>query len=166
MLQTTIFGTVKCWDSTGHVTSVKFIAAEWRVGNLTITDSNNGLSPGRHQAIIWTNGRILLIVYLGTSFGDFIFYGNTFESVVCEKADILSRPRCVNDHSLQFWQRLAGGLVTNVNRRQYTDENICLLLLEDSAYTHLIDFVWPMNVESGTKFPPFRRRHFQMHFLE
>ena len=30
------------------------------VGNLPITGSDNGLSPGRHQANIWTNAGILL----------------------------------------------------------------------------------------------------------
>ena len=30
------------------------------VGKLTIIGSDNGLSPGRHQAIIWTNAGILL----------------------------------------------------------------------------------------------------------
>ena len=32
------------------------------VGNLTIIGSDNGLSPGRHQAITWTSVGILLIV--------------------------------------------------------------------------------------------------------
>ena len=36
------------------------------VGNLVIIGSDNGLSPGRHQAIIWTNVGILLIGRLGT----------------------------------------------------------------------------------------------------
>ena len=31
------------------------------VGNLAIIGSDNGLSPGRRQAIIWTNYGILLI---------------------------------------------------------------------------------------------------------
>ena len=31
------------------------------VGELTIIGSDNGLSPGRHQTIIWTNAGILLI---------------------------------------------------------------------------------------------------------
>ena len=31
------------------------------VGNLTIVDSDNGLLPGRDQAIFWTNAGILLI---------------------------------------------------------------------------------------------------------
>ena len=33
---------------------------------LSIIDSDNGLSPGRRQAIIWTNAGILLIEPLGT----------------------------------------------------------------------------------------------------
>ena len=40
------------------------------VGNLTIIGSNNGLSPGRRQAIIWTNDGILLIRPLGTKFSE------------------------------------------------------------------------------------------------
>ena len=37
------------------------------VGNLTIFGSDNGMSPGRRQAIIWTNAGILLIQRLGTN---------------------------------------------------------------------------------------------------
>ena len=37
------------------------------VGKLTIIDSDNGLSPGRCQAIIWTSAEILLIGPLGTN---------------------------------------------------------------------------------------------------
>ena len=40
------------------------------VGNLTIIGSDNGLSPGRRQAIIWTNAGILLIEPLGTNFSE------------------------------------------------------------------------------------------------
>ena len=38
------------------------------VWKLTIFDSGNGLSPGRRQAIIWTNAGILLIVPFWTNF--------------------------------------------------------------------------------------------------
>ena len=38
------------------------------VSKLTIIGSNNGLSPGRRQAIVWTNTGILLIGPLGTNF--------------------------------------------------------------------------------------------------
>ena len=40
------------------------------VSRLTITGSDNGLSPGRRQAIIWTNAGILLIGPLGTNFSE------------------------------------------------------------------------------------------------
>ena len=40
------------------------------VGKLTIYSSYNGLSPGRRQAIIWTNAGILLIVSFGMNFGE------------------------------------------------------------------------------------------------
>ena len=42
------------------------------VGNLTIIGPDNGLSPGRHQAIIWTNAGILLIGPWGTNFSDIL----------------------------------------------------------------------------------------------
>ena len=41
------------------------------VDNLTNIGSDNGLSPGRRQAIIWTNVGILLIEPLGTNFSEF-----------------------------------------------------------------------------------------------
>ena len=40
------------------------------VGNLTIIGPDNGLSPGRRQAIIWTNTWILLIGPWGTNFNE------------------------------------------------------------------------------------------------
>ena len=48
------------------------------VGKLTIIDSDNGLSPGRHQAIIWTNAGILLIGPLGTNFNEILIGIQTF----------------------------------------------------------------------------------------
>ena len=40
------------------------------VGKLTIIGSDNGLSPGRHQAIIWTNAGILLTGPLETNYSE------------------------------------------------------------------------------------------------
>ena len=42
------------------------------VSKLTIIGSDNGLSPGRRQAIIWTNAGILLIWTLGTNFSEIL----------------------------------------------------------------------------------------------
>ena len=48
------------------------------VSNLTIIGSDNGLSPGRRQAIIWTNAEILLIGALGTNFNEILIEIHTF----------------------------------------------------------------------------------------
>ena len=48
------------------------------VGKLTNIGSDNGLSPGRRQAIIWTNTGILLIGPLGTNFNEILIKIQTF----------------------------------------------------------------------------------------
>ena len=70
--------------------------------------SDNGLSPGRHQAIIRTNVGIMLIGPFGTNFSEilieiltFSFKKMYFESIVCEMAVILSRSAQVADFSVR-----------------------------------------------------------------
>ena len=48
------------------------------IGNLTIIGPDNGLSPGRRQAIIWTNAGILLIGPWGTNFSENLSDIHTF----------------------------------------------------------------------------------------
>ena len=48
------------------------------VSDLTSIDSDNGLSPGRRQAIIWTNAGIMLIWNLGTNFNELLSEIHTF----------------------------------------------------------------------------------------
>ena len=74
------------------------------VSKLNIIGSDNGLSPGWHQAIIFTNAGILLIPNAGTNFREILseihtvsLRENAFENIVYEIAAILSRPRCVKD---------------------------------------------------------------------
>ena len=50
------------------------------VDNLAIIGSDNGLSPGRRQAIIWTNDGILLIGPPGTNFSEIVIEIHTFSS--------------------------------------------------------------------------------------
>ena len=45
---------------------------------LTIIGSDNGLLPDRHQAIIWTNAGILLILSIGTNFSEILGNIHTF----------------------------------------------------------------------------------------
>ena len=48
------------------------------VGKLTIIGADNGLSPERRQAIVWTNAGILLIGPLGTNFSEILIEIQTF----------------------------------------------------------------------------------------
>ena len=48
------------------------------VGKLTIIGSDNGLSPGRRQAIIWFNAGILLIGPWGTNFSEILIANQAF----------------------------------------------------------------------------------------
>ena len=50
------------------------------ISNLTIIGSDNGLSPGQRQAIIWTNAGILLIGPWGTNLSEILIKGHTFSS--------------------------------------------------------------------------------------
>ena len=62
------FTTLTHWGRVTHIC----------VGKLTILGSDNGLSPGRRQAIIWTNAGILLIGSLGTNFSEILIEIKTF----------------------------------------------------------------------------------------
>ena len=82
---------------TGYIKIYHFIywliEAKWRVYvsvNQTIISSDNGLSPNRRQAIIWTNAVLLLIRPFRTKFqwnfnqnSNIFIEENEFENVVC-----------------------------------------------------------------------------------
>ena len=68
------------------------------VGKLTIIASDNGLSPERRQAIIWTNSGIFLIRPLGTNFSE-IFIGNqtfSFMKMHLKMSSAKWRPFCLS----------------------------------------------------------------------
>ena len=67
------------------------------VGNLTIIGSDNGLSPGRRQAIIWTNAGILLIGPLGTNFSEILIEILTFsfKKMRLKMSSAKRRPFCL-----------------------------------------------------------------------
>ena len=74
------------WETVFSSTSIK---THWGgvtqicVGKITIIGSDNGLSPGRRQTIIWTNAGILLIGLLGTNFSEFESEFHHFHSRKC-----------------------------------------------------------------------------------
>ena len=67
------------------------------VGKLTIIDSENGLSPGRLQAIFGTNAGILPIGTIGTNFSEILteIYTFSFRKMHLKMASAKWRPFCV-----------------------------------------------------------------------
>ena len=81
------------------------------VGNLTIIGSDNGLSPGRRQAIIWTNAEILLIRPLGTNFCEIIIGIQTFSftKMHLKMSSAKWRPYCLGLNVLNHVSKGAPG---------------------------------------------------------
>ena len=75
------------------------------VGNLTIIGSDNGLSPGRRQAITWTNVGILLIGPLGTNFSEMLIKIHTFslKEINLKMSSGNWRPFCLGLNVLSDW---------------------------------------------------------------
>ena len=76
------------------------------VGNLTIIGSDNGLSPGRRQAIIWTNAAILLIGPLGTNFSEILIEIDTywFKKMWLKVSSAKWRPFCLGLNVLMWFR--------------------------------------------------------------
>ena len=74
------------------------------VSDLTIIGSNNGLSPGRRQAIIWTNAELLLNGPLGTNFSEILIEILTFSfKKMCLKVSSAKwRPFCLGLNVLRM----------------------------------------------------------------
>ena len=80
------------------------------INKLTIIGSDNGLSPGRLQAIIWTNAGILLIRPLGTNFIEIVIENLTF-SFMKMRLKVSSAkwcPFCLGLNVLTNWSTVIG----------------------------------------------------------
>ena len=77
------------------------------VGNLTIIGPDNGLSPGRRQAITWTNVGILLIGPLGTNFSEMLIEIHTFsfKKIHLKMSSGKWRPSCLGLNGLTIYQQ-------------------------------------------------------------
>ena len=74
------------------------------VSKLTIIDSDNGLSPDRRQAIIWTNAGILLIGPLGTNFSEIFveILAFSFKKMHLKVSSVKRRPFCLGLNVLRI----------------------------------------------------------------
>ena len=68
------------------------------IGKLTTIGSDNGLSPGRRQAIIWTNAGILLIGPIGTNLGEILIGIQTFslKKICLKMSSVKCQPFCLS----------------------------------------------------------------------
>ena len=79
------------------------------ISKLTILDSDNGLSPGQRQAIIWTNAGILLIEFLGTYFSEILIEIHTisFMKMHLKMSSAKRRPFCPGEDELKLYTMAA-----------------------------------------------------------
>ena len=75
------------------------------IGELTIIGSNNGLSPYRRQAIIWTNTGLLLIGPLGRNFSEILIEILTFsfKKMRLKVSSVKRGPFCLCLNVLMQW---------------------------------------------------------------
>ena len=76
------------------------------VSELTIIWSDNGLSPGLHQAIIWTNAGILVIRTLGTNFSEILseIRAFSFKKMHLKMTSAKWHPFCLGPDVLKIWR--------------------------------------------------------------
>ena len=88
------------WGRVTHICVVK----------LNIVGSENGLSPGRRQAIIWTNAGILLIGPLGTNFSEILIEIHTFsfKKMHLKMSPGKCRPCCLGLNVLKVMKYFTG----------------------------------------------------------
>ena len=81
------------------------------VNNLTIIGPDNGLSPGRRQAIVWTNACMLLIGPLGTNFNEILLEIHTFsfKNIYFKMSSGKCRPFCLGLNVLTLHTELLLG---------------------------------------------------------
>ena len=101
------------------------------VGNLTIIGPDNALSPGRRQAIIWSNTGILLIGPWGTNFSEILIGIQTFsfKKMHLKMSSAKWRPFCLGLNVLKVMCKRHGSTKNyNItpNKGKY-NKTVCLL---------------------------------------
>ena len=111
------------------------------INNLIIIGSDNGLLPGRRQAIIWTNAGILLIGPLGTNFSEILIEILKFllkEKICIKMSSVKWRPFCLGLNLLTHW-----GLVLKVNKHQWAGSSWPMKMIQWMISTIIMITVSP-----------------------
>ena len=94
------------------------------VSKQTIIGSDNGLSPGRRRAIIWTNAGLLLIANFGTNFSEILseILTFSFKKMHLKVSSAKRRPFCLGLNVLKGWSTdsttVAGKALVTRNRTE------------------------------------------------
>ena len=120
------------------------------VVTLTIIGSDNGLSPGRRQAIIWTRNRILLIGLLWTNFIEILIGIHTFSfnKRHLKMSSTQWRPFCLGLNVLTHPGRCGSNLQKHVT--DYVHEHL-LNFSQVNVTEHLW---WQVSIGSGNGLVP------------
>ena len=105
------------------------------INKIAIIGSHNGLSPGRRQAIIWTNAGILLIWLLGTNFSEISIKIDTFslKKIHLKMSSGKWRPSCLG---LNVLTHLPLGKVVVISQTTFSNAYLwiksCIILIQIS----------------------------------
>ena len=126
------------------------------VSKLTIISSDNGLSPGRRQAIIWTNAEISLIGPLGTNFSEILVGIQTFSfrKMHLKVSSVLQRPFCLSLNES-----------TNVCHRSRYFPEAAVLWSYTSVLLHLHPLPHPTKWRQNCRRYTFKRNIFGGNYL-
>ena len=103
------------------------------VSNLTIISSDNSLSPGSRQAIIWTNAEILFILPIGTNFIEILIEIHTysFKEIHVKILSAKWRPFCLS---------------LNVLMSLYLTDDKSILHDSGHQQSHYLCWCWPRSM--------------------
>ena len=96
------------------------------VGKLTIIGSDNGLSPGRRQAIIWNNDGILLIGPYGTNSSEILIEILTFSftKMSLKVSSAKWRPFCLGLNVLTHWGLIGRMWFNDLRHHRFSLSNV------------------------------------------
>ena len=105
------------------------------VSKLIIIGSDNDVSPSRRQAIIWTNGGMLLIRNLGTNFSEILseIYTFSFKKIHLKMSSGKWRPFCLGLSVLNTWYGVYGVIFTTDHSKQLGGGAYCLVCRYDET---------------------------------
>ena len=115
------------------------------VSKLSILGSDNGLSPGRRQTIIWTNAGILLIRTLGTNFSEIFGKIRTFsfKKMNLKMSSAKWRPSCLGLNVLRICADISHESCVNHTTKQNTTKHMHILCNNIKRHTALTIVSWP-----------------------